>query len=336
MINKNTKWISTITLMAMLLAALATPLTAAFAKDSSAATPLLDAKFHKLTPTNTQMDVDPHYAYLSWTPFEGADRYKFCIHEDIDPTTDKDGCGVGDPNWTGTFNKYYIVTNLNPNVTYEWTVMASTCWKKGCNEWKEADRGIHYTFTTKGDPADPPSPASTVIISGNTQVGGARIQFKWDENSDGDTDDAGEVITEYSKSNGKYSITIPYNVTGTLIPREPANSSYSFQPRQVVYSSPITTNQINVDFKAFAPIIVSGSTGVSGTTVTFTGWSDFLGSIKTTVTGSDGKYSVKLPYAWTGAISASKAGYTFDPAIYGKAPIKVNITNLNFTGSVAP
>lgn len=120
------KWTAAIVVISMLLAVVGLPISAAMAKPAAAGDESLPgqlAKFRKLTPIDG-VTVDPHKVYLSWTEYPNADRYKFCIYVAIEG-----GCYTGDPHWTGTFSKYYTVTNLNPDTIYEWRLMASTCWK---------------------------------------------------------------------------------------------------------------------------------------------------------------------------------------------------------------
>lgn len=332
------KLVTTIVALALLLAGVGMPLSAAVAKQSAAVDGLGDAqvaKFHKLTPYDTQGDVNAQNVYLSWTAYTGADRYKFCIYKV--PATAPHDCSKSDPNWTGTFTKYYTVTNLAPGTDYGWKLMASTCWKKGCNEWKEADRATDYFFTTKSGPA-----TQYVIISGHVPFGGLIVKYV----------DADSGLEYHGKSNdlGKFSFPIPYKSNGRLTAYNPASKWYSFEPLYRDYT--VADTDVNLPeqgFKGYAPIIISGSVGVANATITIVGYGAFdtfcAGSISPKCTADDtlviqsdlnGKYDVSLPWGWMGSITPTAVGYAFSPTNQAFPPIKKANLTANFTAKTSP
>jgi hypothetical protein len=71
---------------------------------------------------------------------------------------------------------------------------------------------------------------------------------------------------------------------------------------------------------------ISGNTGMGGVTLSFTGGADV-------VSGSDGAYSIAVPYGWSGSVIPSKEGYSFDPAQRSYTDVVENKTGQDFTAA---
>lgn len=82
-----------------------------------------------------------------------------------------------------------------------------------------------------------------------------------------------------------------------------------------------------VTYTAYAPII-SGSTGVAGTTLSYNDG----GAMTATADGS-GNYSFTVPYNWSGLVTASHVGYYFTPANRIYTNVTSDQTAQNYSGT---
>jgi len=304
--------------LSLMVAAVGLPLNAAFARQDEAT-----VKFQKLTPADGAVDVNAQNVFLSWTEYTGADRYKFCIYKD--GATKPNDCSVGDPHWTGSFSKHYTVTNLAPNTLYHWKLLASTCWNKGCNEWKEADHGVDFSFTTKNNPNQ------FVVISGSTPFSGLIVNYH---------DSLGDDYYGKTNSVGKFSFPIPFESSGDLTVYHPSIRFYTFEPMVRSYLATDTdSNLVNQNFKGYAPITIVVQVGIAGADVTFHGWGayenfniekDPTGEL-VKVTDANGKVQLNLPWGWMGSITPSIAGHSFTPSSQGLPPVKSSDKTITFT-----
>ena len=101
---------------------------------------------------------------------------------------------------------------------------------------------------------------------------------------------------------GLFSVTVPYNWSGTVMP---AKEGYTFTPNQRTYPR-VTADQTNQNYTA-APITftVSGTAGVAAVVM--------KGLPGRVITGENGYYSAPVIYGWSGTVIPEKPGYTFDP-----------------------
>jgi hypothetical protein len=111
-------------------------------------------------------------------------------------------------------------------------------------------------------------------------------------------------------ADGSYSQTVSHGWSGTVTP---SLAGYTFDPASRTYTNVIDdqTGQ-NYTATAITPLISGrvtlGGGGLAGVTLTF---SNGGGS---TVTAGDGSYSHAVSYGWSGTVTPSLAGYTFDPS----------------------
>ena len=108
-------------------------------------------------------------------------------------------------------------------------------------------------------------------------------------------------------------ITVQPSITaGPAQPRPPKPGT--ILPRKKRNYNNITTDQPNQDYTAALQVftisgtITNGGNGLQGVTVTLSNGGG------TTVTDTNGNYSVTVNYGWTGTAAPSKTGYTFSPA----------------------
>jgi len=115
----------------------------------------------------------------------------------------------------------------------------------------------------------------------------------------------GAVVTD---ANGHYSITVPYNWSGTVIP---SKTGWNITPLSRSYSN-VITNQTNEDYTAFQPKISGyvrdgSAAGVEGVSVS----ADNAGGSDTT--DPNGYYEVTVPYDFSGTVTAYRLGWEITP-----------------------
>lgn len=156
---------------------------------------------------------------------------------------------------------------------------------------------------------------ATVAISGN--VGAASIVMSYENNGL-------KYIT--SNSNGAYTITVPYNWSGTVMP---ISQNYIFTPTSTSYTE-LKESQTNQNYVAEIILhTISGNTGVGGVTLSY-----FDGTSKTILSDINGQYTLTVPYNWSGTVTPFKTGYRFTPASKSYSNVTANKTDENYTETV--
>ncbi|MBL7189623.1 MAG: hypothetical protein ISS70_25115 [Phycisphaerae bacterium] len=127
------------------------------------------------------------------------------------------------------------------------------------------------------------------VITGNTGVGGVVMK--------------GLPSDPVSDARGNYSVKVNYGWSGTVTPMK---EGYAFEPASKTYSK-VTDDFGNQDYNAkVMKFLISGSTGAAGVSM--------MGLPGDPVSGSSGDYSVTVEYGWSGTVTPTKEGYTFEPA----------------------
>ena len=135
----------------------------------------------------------------------------------------------------------------------------------------------------------------------------------------------GTLQTATADASGNYSFTVSYHWSGTVTP---SKTGYSFSPANKTYTS-VGANQTSQNYTTAAiTYTISGSAGVAGATLTYTD-----GSTKTTTSDGSGNYTVTVPYDWSGSVTPSKTGYSFNPASLSYLNLRSNQTGQNFNAS---
>lgn len=137
---------------------------------------------------------------------------------------------------------------------------------------------------------------------------------------------SGSKTTTLTASDGSYSFTVARRSSGTVTP---SKDGYTFVPESESFSN-ITTNISNFHFTgSVEEFAVSG-------TVTFNGSPlsgvllDFDNIVNDPVSASDGTYSCVVPYGWSGHITPSLSGYSFDPAYHAVGVVTAPVSNQDF------
>lgn len=143
-----------------------------------------------------------------------------------------------------------------------------------------------------------------ITIAGNTGTGNVLL--------DGLIDVSGEAVS--SDANGQYRAKVKYNSTLAVMPIKPG---YTFSPASKQYPN-VTQDQMGEVYKADAITFeISGSVGLRD--VVMTGPQGRFKSLPT------GRYTVTVPFGWSGVIKPELPGYTFDPPSKTYQDIRENL-----------
>jgi hypothetical protein len=169
--------------------------------------------------------------------------------------------------------------------------------------------GVNANGTTYGSDMTFSTP---VIISGNAGIASAVLSW---------TDVTPKTTT--ADGTGAYSITVPYNWSGTITP---TLTGYTFTPASLPYVN-VTTDQLNQNYLASITLFtISGNAGAAGAVLS---WTD--GTPKTFTADGTGAYSISVSYNWSGTITPSLAGYIFTPTNRVYANVLTAQTLQNYT-----
>ena len=156
--------------------------------------------------------------------------------------------------------------------------------------------------------------ALACTVSGNAGVAGATLTWT-----------GGTARTVTADGSGTYSLTVPYNESGTLVP---SKAGYSFSPASRTFSV-IQADQAGQGFTAAGlTYTISGNAGVAGATLS---WTD--GTARTATADGSGAYTLSVSYAWSGTVTPSKAGSGFAPASRSYSNVQAAQAAQNYTAT---
>jgi hypothetical protein len=154
--------------------------------------------------------------------------------------------------------------------------------------------GQGYTAT-----AVTPVISGRVTDTGGTGIAGAALVFSTN----------GETI--YTNTDGNYTHALPYGWSGTVTP---VLAGYTFDPASRSYTE-ITGDHSGEDYTAYAvtpfisgKVTLADGSGMPEVTLFFSN------NGGTAVTDAGGNYAHALPYGWSGTVTPTHEGYSFDPA----------------------
>jgi len=125
-------------------------------------------------------------------------------------------------------------------------------------------------------------------------------------------------------SGGAYSVTVDWNWSGTVTPMK---EGYDFDPANKL-NPPINADMKNQNYTAsLKQLTISGTVGVSG--VTLQGAPG-----RPVVSGSDGSYSVSVPWGWSGTITPQQGGFEFDPSSIQYSDVKFDEISRDYNATV--
>ncbi len=157
--------------------------------------------------------------------------------------------------------------------------------------------------------ASPEVSKKTFTISGSVGVVGVAMKGL-----------PGEPIT---KNDGSYTATVPYGWSGKVTP---VREGYEFEPPTREYTG-LTEDSKDDNYVARVfTFTISGSAGVPGVVMT--------GLPNEPITDENGEYSASVEYGWSGLVTPSKEGYTFEPPAGQYAKITADYNHDNYAARV--
>ncbi len=119
---------------------------------------------------------------------------------------------------------------------------------------------------------------------------------------------------------GRYNARVEYGWSGTVTPTK---EGYEFTPPSRTYSA-IKADLNNQDYFAESKtLIISDTVKIDGAPIPGVRISTNDGL--STVTDAKGRYNLRVPYGWSGEVTLSKDGYTFDPSSKPFTNVTTNI-----------
>ncbi len=196
--------------------------------------------------------------------------------------------------------------NYSVSVKYGWSGAATPV--KAGHTFEPANRP-YPKVTSDQSNQDYTATLKTFVISGTTRMEGVVMEGL-----------PGNVITG---SNGTYRAIVDYGWNGTVTPTK---VGYIFTPTIKPYSA-VTRNQMNQDYRGtLITFTISGSAGVEGVVM-----NGLPGNV---ITGRNGIYSATVEYGWSGTVSPTKNGYTFEPAELSYSDLISAQANQDYTANV--
>jgi len=125
-----------------------------------------------------------------------------------------------------------------------------------------------------------------------------------------------------TNANGEYELSVDYGWKGTVTP---AKEGYTFKLTKKTYTAAVTRDQLNQGFSAIlktfiiSNVVMVGTTPIEGVSVSANngGSSD--------ETDAQGRFTVTVPYAWSGEITYTKEGFDFEPPSESFTDVRENI-----------
>ncbi len=242
--------------------------------------------------------------------------------------TAADGAGLGGIPINTVGGAQRAVTNANGayafNVAYGWS---GTVYPAAAGYRYTPSQRVYNNVTSNSTGQDYTAAVITLTLSGRVAgpagSGIANVVINL-------SNDGGSTVTNFD---GTYSIQVTYGWSGVSTP---SRAGYVFTPTQLAYNS-VTASRADQDFVAEAVMpVISGhvtdasGVGLSGVTLAFSGTG-------TTATGANGNYSTAVPYGWSGTVTASRAGFSFDPAQRDYSNVTAGQNNQDYTAeAVSP
>jgi hypothetical protein len=136
----------------------------------------------------------------------------------------------------------------------------------------------------------------TITISGSVGLAGVEMQGL-----------PGRLITD---RDGSYSISVDYGWAGRVVP---SKKGHEFEPPSRDYG-PVKENQENQNYVArIVMLTISDRIAIDDEPIQSAKITAEPGD-NSVVTDADGRYSIQVPYGWTGRLTLAQEGIDFDPS----------------------
>jgi len=196
--------------------------------------------------------------------------------------------------------------NYSSKVLYGWSGTVTPT-REGYN-FEPASK-VYPKVSSNKDSQDYRPRALTFVISGTTGTSGVAM-----------TGLPGNASTD---QRGYYSASVPYGFTGTV---KPVKKGYTFEPVNLPYSR-VYADQPNGNFAPkLAMLTISGQLARGGIPIEGARISADNGGGSDT-TDAQGRYSLRIPYGWSGSVYPSKQGIVFNPPSVPFSNVTTNIVN---------
>ncbi len=248
------------------------------------------------SPTNGTINVSTKPT-LKWNSLVGAASYWLQVATDTGfASLVVDQTGINDTACS-------LTTALTNNTTYYWHVNAAD------PGGDQSSWSYTWKFTTV------PVPIYTISGYVGNEGGGLSGVVM-----------SGLPLNPVTNSSGSYTATVSYGWSGTVIP---TLTGYTFNPSSQPYSN-VTSNQVTNYTANIQTFTISGYVGNEGGGISGVMMSGLPGNPST---NSSGNYTARVNYNWSGTVTPTKTGYTFNPASQTYNPVTSNQVT-NYTANI--
>ncbi|MCX6564552.1 MAG: hypothetical protein NTU60_13280 [Candidatus Aminicenantes bacterium] len=251
----------------------------------------------------------------------------------------------GDADWGTVFSKELPTSTISGTVkvgqtALENVVMSGLTGTVKTNTSGQYTATVYYdwsgtvTPTLAGYAFDPANKAYASVTSNQTQNYAATLltytvsgTVKVGETALENVVMAGLPGTVKTNASGQYSGTVDYGWSGTVTP---TLAGYTFDPADKAYAS-VTSSQIQNYAATLLTYTVSGTVKVGETALENVVMAGLPGTVKT---NASGQYSGTVDYGWSGTVTPTLTGYTFDPASKSYTNVTSNQTSQNYAATL--
>ncbi len=194
---------------------------------------------------------------------------------------------------------------------------------KSSGQWYQEEHFYLQVVDNTPPPADPVI-SGTVKTADGTVVSGVQL-----------TGGGGSATTDAA---GAYSITVPYDFSGTITP---AHADYTFEPASASYNG-LTADAANENYFAVGVVVTPPATvSITGRVATADGTPvegvavGADGGGASAITDAAGSYTLAVPEGFSGTVTPAKASYTFEPASRTYTNVTGDLAGEDYTTAVS-
>ncbi|MCB5247307.1 MAG: C10 family peptidase, partial [Candidatus Cloacimonetes bacterium] len=239
----------------------------------------------------------------------------------------------------------YVTNSLDDGVDNISVVLSNNGGSDDTNSYGYYHENVPYGWSGTITPSIACYPASISITNATSDVDNQNFLaddvtiegYVRDGNSAGiadvDIDFNNGEGSENTPSTGYYNEPVAYGWSGRATPTK---TGYTFSPEYVDYNNVTSDRTDNYTGALISSPVISGyvktptNVAISGVTMTF---SNNGGSV---TTDGNGFYTKTITSGWSGTVTPSKTGYTFDPPNRSYTNVTTTQPNQNYTGTPPP
>jgi hypothetical protein len=230
--------------------------------------------------------------------------------------------------WTSTGTIANVKIEYSTNGGTGWTTVIASTTNNGTYSWTVPNTPstqclVRVSEASAGTPADMSNAvfsivSSSITISGTVTSNGVGLSNVVMNGLPGNP---------ATNSSGQYTGTVSSGWSGTVTP---TLAGYSFDPLSKSYTN-VSANEIQNYTATLNTLTISGTVKVGETALENVVMAGLPGTVKT---DAGGNYSGSVPYGWSGTVTPTLAGYTFDPASRSYTNVKTNQVDQNYIAAV--